>query len=269
MSNLKTLVWAIFLIPGCIFAQREANGFFQIPPSTVSISTSVAEGLDQQAEQNSSADRSASINGFEVGFQITFREYKRFLAAVRQDSGEAAYRNLLPDSTIGTTEQYHRYLLEAEYDDFPVVGISWENALRYCVWRSMQEISKPGTHYLYRLPTMLEWNAAFEVLKGVKNTDFNQDYADWLMDAFYENSFMYAPAAVYGYDKSDRLSHRRRFIGNSYFISFRDPASFRGLYQYASQGHPFLGFRCVREQTELDSQVELMEYYKKTWHITL
>jgi formylglycine-generating enzyme len=73
---------------------------------------------------------------------IDYREYLYWLDRVFGESYPEVYRKALPDTLVWREElAYNEPLVETyfrhpSYDDYPVVGINWQQANEYCKWRT-------------------------------------------------------------------------------------------------------------------------------------
>ncbi len=101
---------------------------------------------------------------------IHWLEYLHYL---RLDSPKSVYQAALPDTTVWNafdttgvlTSSYLRY---PGYRHFGLVGISWDQAVEYCKWRSDivnekwrdKDTGEQNFYLTYRLPTEKEWMEA-------------------------------------------------------------------------------------------------------------
>lgn len=119
--------------------------------------------------------------------EVTNGDWKEFMEANGNDPA------LAPDSTLMWASQgYSQPLLESYFNnmafqDYPVVGITWEQAQQYCEWRTKEYQKINPEAAPFRLPTEEEWEYAaisygvnlideeFETVKGSKTYPWNSD----------------------------------------------------------------------------------------------
>lgn len=135
---------------------------------------------DDVAYTNDVQKRQLQISQFYMDrHEVTNADWKLFVA----DAGA----EFLPDSTLywsaentslGTIGDYYN---DEAFADYPVVGITWEQAVAYCEWRTekVRQTSGDASIAPFRLPTEEEWEyAAISILASVpdENTTHSKTY---------------------------------------------------------------------------------------------
>jgi formylglycine-generating enzyme required for sulfatase activity len=128
---------------------------------------------------------------------VGWRECLYYLLQVKKDT--ALYYQMLPDTTVWVNDTLFSsasdyYFRHPGFNDYPVTGISYEQAIEFCKWRTYaanqgiyfkeNKIKDFASHrndkfpirFYYRLPTKAEWE---EIARGkYSTTDFPYGYPD-------------------------------------------------------------------------------------------
>jgi hypothetical protein len=218
-----------------------------------------AQSIDLHNLIGDDTNKTYSISEFSISDFITYKEYKKYLNSIKKDSSESFYTSQFPDSNISTNKQvYQSYINENKYDTLPVIGISWENAMNYCKWKTLNENHGNSIDVIYRLPNCSEWLSAYYYFKtnNIPN-DMNQLFSDWLLNSkdeslpeiskFMEDYFPYD--YIYLHLKEDSPSMKRKFvIGDSFLYQQETLANYRLYSFYSTKGYRQIGFRYIKEQ---------------------
>ena len=110
--------------------------------------------------------RKTTVNAYFINrFEVSVAEFRTFYTATSSDTDK-------PDSTIWATEfpyaAYNEplipnYFSHPTFSQYPVVGITWAQAVRYCAWKTKQInglLSETGYEIDIRLPSEEEWELA-------------------------------------------------------------------------------------------------------------
>ena len=131
------------------------------------------------------------VKSFNISSFITLGEYKQYLESVKKDSSYVYYQSQFPDTTFCSKNIYNKYITDKVYEKLPAIGVSWDNAMNYCRWRTLKENKKDSITFIYRLPFCSEWLAANYYLKQQKIThDFDDNYSDWTIVQRDESSYL-------------------------------------------------------------------------------
>lgn len=114
--------------------------------------------------------------------EVSNLEYRQFCEAMTAKYGKEAAWQFLPDTLVWGKDfpmgyftafetHYHRH---PAYDNYPVIGVNWQQANAYCKWASEQlntSLKAAGKDNFpnFRLPTEVEWESA--ALGKPKNTN--------------------------------------------------------------------------------------------------
>ena len=188
------------------------------------------------------------------------------------------------DFTNANNEQYMKYYFSsANYNDYPVVGVTWEQAEAFCAWRTNYLLKGMGAQarfiQRYRLPTEVEWEYAARGKEGnpypwegieakskegcfYANSnglyDMAGNVAEWTSTVYTEAGVEAMndlnPTLQYNAAKEDPYRLKKKSVRGG---SWKDPESFIRsawrTWEYQNQPRCYIGFRCVRSLANTSS----------------
>ncbi len=200
------------------------------------------------------------VKGFEISALVTVREYNYYLKSIRIDSTNEFYLSQLPSAEAIAPIQIEEYLKDYEYQNLPVLGVSWEKAINYCKWLSVIE-TFGEVNYTYRLPTVTEWLSA----KQAFPSQFSSDYSEWSFASYDEGIFdlkdMAAPDYVYIAFPEDPPSMKRKVIMGNRIEAKNSTSVFKFAYHYQNKGYANCGFRVRRTPKIGSSDIKKYDIY--------
>ena len=207
-------------------------------------------------------------NAFEATQLITLGEYKEFLTFLAQKYDDNKAISYFPDSSICfAVADYTAYLSDTIYEKYPVLGVSWENAMSYCIWCSQKDdIMQQG--FYYQLPDFTEYAAIRK--KDSLSPELNlirEDYSEWSMVSKDESLLEFAVIRKFNLkflnyihleeENGHPAMRRKEILGNNFHFKrknlfFND---FRSYYQ--NKGYHYVGFRMIKKEipNETDSSI--------------
>ncbi len=125
-------------------------------------------------------------------FEVTNGEYKEFL----NEQSSANRLRLQPDTTVWISDfmfsyndpMTRRYFYQKRYDNYPVVGVTYHQAIAYCKWyqeKLNKELKLEGKRVIVDLPNQFEWAFA----NGNHYYAFN-DSKVYLNNSFFDEDYL-------------------------------------------------------------------------------
>lgn len=243
MNSILPCCYLLFFVGFFSFSPLWGQYLQPIPEQFINFEDYLSYSLDSTGQD--------TVEAFAISNFITYQEYKIYLQAIQKDSSPAFVLSQQPDSNIAPSAAiYAQYVHSNLYDKEPVVGISWDAAMNYCKWKTLQDNPTDSLTFIYRIPHCKEWVAAYHYYnKNQLPHDMNQHFADWLLEAYYANWSSYfseLSPVIFLHQEGDHSAWRRKLtIGNSY--RYTEPRLlFYKFWFFANTGHRHLGFRIVK-----------------------
>lgn len=163
--NLKVFEKALVLVPGATYHIGQSDQ--DVPYSHVVQS------------------RVVKIDSFYIcKFEVSNAEYRIFVNDIRKKD-TTLYKQMLPDTLVWRTNLAYNepyvdyYFRHPAYANYPVVGVSHEQALAYCTWLTQKYMGMEKRKYKkveFTLPSVEEWTYAAQ--GGQQLTPFPWSYYD-------------------------------------------------------------------------------------------
>jgi formylglycine-generating enzyme required for sulfatase activity len=188
------------------------------------------------------AERNNSFNYETNSYSGTFTDPKTGLTSPIKDRSSFIVKNSVPiypdtlvwvrDFTYSYNEPWTlKYFWHPAFNDYPVVGVTWEQARAFCHWRTtvkdnFLKASKIESIHPYRLPTEVEWEYAARggkinnnypwgsyytcTQKGCMMANFKPKRGNYVADSYYTTKTMkvgsYDPNAYGLYDMAGNVA---------------------------------------------------------------
>lgn len=159
------------------------------------------------------SDEPIYVGAFRIGkYPVTNQEFGRFIDAhgyaTREywSAGGWTWLQQKPRDEKAQPDYWDNPLVGIRKPNYPVVGVTWYEAVAYCNWRTkrLQEAGQLGRDEVIRLPTEAEWEKAARGVDGrwwPWGNKWDPDRANTRMNRFSTNFFT-SPVGIYPHGAS-------------------------------------------------------------------
>jgi hypothetical protein len=221
MRNLELAMMILFLFLGVsIFGQgqkRDTSLFneHQVVFEKMDYILTKQQVYIKRILNNDTVSNHAASDPFWISSLLTNKEYQDYLNSIKKDSTSPIYHNglitedLLIQTIPGLNINLDKYFSDSKYDNYPVLGITWNQANSYCKWKTTQvniELSMANLPHekSYRLPYQVEFEMARKIINidapkiskidtigdytGL--TNFNLTINEWTKESFFADRYL-------------------------------------------------------------------------------
>lgn len=112
--------------------------------------------------------------------EITNISWKEYVWDVKETYGEESeeYQQSLPDAAVWEMSYQGDFATNQDYYEYPVVGVSYTQAVAYCKWRSERVSEREHREIEYSLPTLKAYKMVTrgetenKIAEGLYSTEF-------------------------------------------------------------------------------------------------
>ena len=175
--------------------------------------------------------------------EITNRAWIEYMIHVKQEFGVNSneYKSILPDNAVWKNvylTDFTPTTIKNGNLDFPIIGISYEQAVEYCNWRTKLVNQKYKSHYVieYRLPTESEFTDAMKLERELSYKHFDTKFNLYRVPAKNKNGGVV--------NLSTNVSEMTGEVGKAFGGNYINDS--QNIKSYVSS-EKWLGFRCIAE----------------------
>lgn len=167
---MRLLILMLLTLFGCAMNKHVKHQLLSFEPETLLVSGSTFQMGSTDGDNDEKPIHRVIVDSFFIGkYEVTNAQFCQFLNEKGNQTSDSTQWIKLDG--VWNSEKCHilqndnRFTVEAGFDNYPVIFISWDAAVAYCQWLS-GKTGKP-----YRLPTEAEWE--FAAGNGSKHTKYS------------------------------------------------------------------------------------------------